>query len=188
MSLVSWLGVSACGSAPIKAVERVDIPRYVGDWYVLAHIPTSIEKSAWNAVESYRLKDGTQDVIEVTFRFRSGAFDAPLETLHATGYVDAKEPSRWGMNFYWWQGPIRFEYVIVDLDADYREVVIGRSARDYVWVMARTPVISDSHWTRLNEAVRKAGYDPAKLRRIPQRWDAAPDISPTERGGPIKKS
>lgn len=160
---------------------NIDVPRYMGDWYVLGHIPTSGEKEAWNGVESYRLRAGTTDVVETTFSFRRGAFDGPLETMHATGHVSERETGRWGMHFYWWQGPFRFEYVVADVDGDYNEVVIGRSARDYVWVMARTPTIPDSSWARLIRVVQNAGYDSSKLRRVPQRWNAEPDISPRER-------
>ena len=173
--------MSACGNVPLKAVEHVEIPRYMGDWYVLGHIPTSGEADAWNGVESYRLRPGSKDVVEVTFTFRHGAFDGPLETMHSTAHVNDDEPGRWGLHFYWWQGPFRFEYIIVDLDRDYQEVVIGRSARDYVWIMARTPTLPEATWSRLLEVVQKAGYEPAKLRRVPQRWDAEPDLSPNDR-------
>ena len=40
---------------PLQAVDHVDIDRFMGDWYVIANIPTSIEKGAHNAIESYRL-------------------------------------------------------------------------------------------------------------------------------------
>lgn len=182
--LLPWLAISGCGTVPMKAVANVDIPRYMGDWYVLGHIPTSEEKDAWNAVESYRLRAGTKDVVETTFTFRRGAFDGPLETMHATGYVSERETGRWGMHFYWWQGPFRFEYIVADLDSDYNEVVIGRSARDYVWIMARTPVIPESNWARLIRVIQKAGYDSSKLRHVPQRWSAEPDVSPSERHTP----
>ena len=50
---------------PIHTVDSVDLERFMGDWYVIANIPTFIEKNAYNAVESYRLaEDGT---IETTF-------------------------------------------------------------------------------------------------------------------------
>ena len=47
-------------SNTIKTVESVNLDRFMGEWYVIAHIPTFIEKNAFNAVESYELnKDGT---------------------------------------------------------------------------------------------------------------------------------
>lgn len=153
----------------MHTAANVELPRFMGDWYVLAHIPTSEEKDAWNAVESYRLRDGTNDVVDVTFTFRQGAFDGPLVKMRPTGHV-SEDPAVWGMKFYWWQGPFRFEYLVVDLDPSYQVTVIGRSARDYVWVMARSPTLPESEWARVTEVVRTAGYDPARLRRVPQRW------------------
>ena len=173
--------LSACATAPMKIADHVDIPRFMGDWYVLAHIPASAEKDAWNAVESYRLEDGKTDVVETTFTFREGSFDGPLEILRPTGHVKEGTGAEWGMKFYWWQGPFRLEYLVVHVDPEYRETVIGRSARDYVWVMARTPTVTEADWARLTGIVKDAGYDPAKLRKVPQRWGEKPDVSPSER-------
>ena len=72
--------MSGCGAKlpPLKTVAVVDIQRFMGDWYVIANIPTWIEKGAYNPVESYRLdKDGT---IATTFAFRKGAFDGPQKS------------------------------------------------------------------------------------------------------------
>ena len=185
-SALALLALSACASVPMKTAPNVDIPRFMGDWYVLAHIPAPAEKDAWNGVESYKLEAGTKDVVETTFSFRPGSFDAPLETMRPTGYVSEADPAVWGMKFYWWQGPFRFEYLVIHVDPEYRETVIGRSARDYVWVMARTPTIPDADWERLTAIVKEAGYDPAKLRRVPQRWGEKPDVSLDERYPPEK--
>ena len=39
----------------LETVDYVDLKRFMGDWYVIANIPTFIEKGAVNAVESYEL-------------------------------------------------------------------------------------------------------------------------------------
>ena len=45
---------------PIQTVGSVDLKRFMGDWYVIASIPTFIETDAYNAVESYKTAaDGT---------------------------------------------------------------------------------------------------------------------------------
>jgi len=174
--------LTGCASLPpIAPVEQVDVPRFMGDWYVLAHIPAAQETNAWNGVESYRLRPGTTDVVETTFVFREGAFDGPLVRLQPTGYVERTGGGRWGMKFFWWQGPIRFEYLVAWLDAEYSRTVIARSARDYVWIMARTHAVPEAEWTALVEVVKGLGYDTAKLRRVPQRWGTPPDLTPAER-------
>jgi apolipoprotein D and lipocalin family protein len=137
----------------------------MGDWFVIAAIPTFIEKNAYNAIESYRLAaDGT---VETTFTFRDGSFDGPLKRYTPRGFVNDSSGAVWGMQFIW---PIRAEYRVAYLDPQYRHTIIARTARDYVWVMARTPSVSDEVYRTLVEKVGAIGYDPILLRRVPQRW------------------
>jgi len=161
------LMLSACSSTPaIPVAEKVDLERFMGDWYVIANIPTSPEKGAHNAVESYRLdQDGS---IATTFTFREGAFDGPEKVMRPRGFVRDRESNAvWGMQFVW---PIRAEYLIAHVDEDYSETIIARSRRDYVWVMARTPQIPAADFERLRQQVADLGYDVDKLQKVPQRW------------------
>ena len=113
---------------PIHTVNYVDLRRFMGDWYVIANIPTFIETDAFNAIESYRLdKDGT---IATTFRFNKGSLDGPLKEYHPRGFIrDTQTNAVWGMQFIW---PFKAEYRIVYLNEDYSVTVIGRTKRDYV--------------------------------------------------------
>lgn len=158
--------VSACASrAPtIPPVPSVDLPRFMGDWYVIAHIPSRPEREAYDAIESYRLDaDGR---IRTTFTFRRGSFDAPLETMEPVGTVVAGTGNAvWGMQFVW---PIKAEYVIVDVAPDYSRTIIGRSKRDYVWLMARTPRLPQPELEAAIARIQALGYDTSKLRMVPQ--------------------
>ena len=149
--------------APLPTVADVDLPRFMGDWYVIAAIPTFLEKDAYNALESYRLEaDGT---IATTFSFRKGSFSGPSKTMKPRGWVRDTTNAVWGMQFLW---PIKAEYLIAYINDDYTETIIARSARDYVWIMARTPVLAPIEYQRLVAMVEKLGYDRAKLRPVPQ--------------------
>ena len=160
--------VSGCGASlpPLKTVDRVDIPRFMGDWYVIANIPTWIEEGAHNAVESYRLDtDGT---IATTFTFRKGGFDGPVKRYEPRGFIlDTTSNATWGMRFVW---PFKAEYLVIYLDAEYRHTVIGRSKRDYVWIMARTPDMPEAEYQRIVDWLTAIGYDTRRLQRVPQRW------------------
>jgi len=153
-----------CQSAkPIYTVKNVDLERFMGDWYVIASIPTFIEKDAYNAVESYRLdSDGT---ILTTFRFNKGSLDGPLKEYTPRGFVkDTDSNAVWGMQFIW---PIKAEYRIIYLTDDYRHTVIGRSKRDYVWIMARTPVIPEADYQDILAFIERQGYQLEGLRKVP---------------------
>lgn len=82
---VVLLVLAACSSPPpIHTATAVDLERFMGDWYVIANIPTFIETNAYNAMESYRLAgDGT---VATTFSFREGGFEGARKTYHPTGY------------------------------------------------------------------------------------------------------
>ena len=127
----------------------------MGDWYVIANIPTFIEKDAYNAIESYRLDD--DGTVATTFRFNKGSLDGPLKEYHPRGFIkDKKSNAVWGMQFIW---PFKAEYRIIFLSEDYSRTVIGRSKRDYVWIMAREPKISDEEYASITKFLQEQGYD-----------------------------
>ncbi len=165
LGATAMFAFNANGKNPIPPVENVDLPRFMGDWYVIANIPTFLERESYDAVESYAVrKDGK---IQTTFRQRKGSFDAPIDTMRPVGTVRAGTNSAiWGMQFVW---PIKAEYVVVFLNNDYTQTIIGRTARDYVWIMARTPQIIEADYAAHVERLHALGYDTSKLRRIPQR-------------------
>lgn len=162
-------GCQSPSHPPIALAGPVDLPRFMGDWYVIASIPTFLERGAHNAVESYRLDaDGS---IATTFTFRAGGFDGELKRYTPRGFVlDRQSNAVWGMQFVW---PIKADFRIVYLTPDYGQTVIGREARDHVWIMARTPGIAESDYRRILAFLAGQGYDVSRVRKVPQRWETA---------------
>jgi apolipoprotein D and lipocalin family protein len=161
-------GCQSSTLSPIATVRTVDLQRFMGDWYVIANIPTWIERGAHNAIESYRLNpDGT---IATTFTFRQDGFDGELKRYEPKGFViDRKSNAVWGMQFVW---PIKADYRIVYLAPDYSQTVIGREKRDYLWIMARTPTIPEADFTNIVSFLSRQGYDVDRIQRVPQRWES----------------
>lgn len=150
----------------LPTVPKVEIDRFMGEWYVIGVIPTFLERGAHNAVEKYeRNADGT---IATTFTFRKGGFDGPRKEYHPKGFVrDDPSNAVWGMQFVW---PIKAEYLIVHLDDDYTTTVVARTKRDHAWIMSRTPTMPEGEYQRLVKQLAEWGYDPARIERVPQRW------------------
>lgn len=136
----------------------------MGDWYVIASIPTFIERDAYNAIESYA-RAGEKE-IATTFRFNKGSFNGPLKVYRPTGYV-SDDPSNaiWGMQFIW---PVKADYRVMYINDAYTQTVIGRNQRDYVWIMARTPAIPEADYSTLGSLIADQGYDISRLVRVPQ--------------------
>jgi apolipoprotein D and lipocalin family protein len=164
--LLALAGCTTVEERPMETVSNVDLARFMGDWYVIANIPTFVERGAYNAMESYALDpDGT---VATTFRYRKDGFDGPEKVYRPRGYViPGTGNARWGMQFLW---PFKGDFRIVWLEPDYSLTVIGRAKRDYFWIMAREPQINDAKYLEILEFLRGIGYDPGQVQRVPQRW------------------
>ena len=151
----------------MKTVDYVDIERFMGPWYVIANIPTFLEKGAHNAVETYRLND--DGTIGTHFVFNKDGFDGKAKEYNPKAFIlDNETNALWGMRFVW---PIKADYRIVYVDDDYSQTIIGRNKRDYAWIMARTPTISREDFFERVKLLREQGYDTEKLKVVPQRWE-----------------
>jgi apolipoprotein D and lipocalin family protein len=164
-----WLaGCAENKMKEIPLVKQVDIAKFMGNWYVIAAIPTTIETQSYNAIENYRLND--DGTIATTFTFYKGAFDGLFKTYQPKGFIKPDSGNAlWGMQFIW---PIKAEYRIAFLDPQYQRTIIARNARDYVWIMARSPQISDTEYKEMTDLIASYDYDISKLRKVPQQWPA----------------
>lgn len=164
--IITFFILAGCATArpPLKTVERMDINKYMGKWYVIACIPVFIENKAYNEVEEYNLlPDGS---INTVLTFNNGGFHGPRKRYNPRGFVtDNINHSTWKMQFIW---PLKAEYLITYLSDDYSQTIVSRSKRDFVWIMSRTPQIPKSDYERLIKEIRTQGYNLKNLRQVPQ--------------------
>ncbi len=150
----------------LKMVDYVDIPRYMGDWYVIAVIPNIIEKNAVNSIESYSLNpDGT---IAVEYAYRKGSPQGKAKVMHPKGKIyNTKTNSEWRMRVFW---PFWAKFMIIDLAQDYRYTVVGVPSRKMLWIMSRTPQMTETDYSAVIKKLEKQDYDVKKIKKIPQIW------------------
>jgi apolipoprotein D and lipocalin family protein len=157
--------ISGCSmnSVNLKTVDQVNINEFMGSWYVIAHIPTFIEKEAHNAIESYELNnDGT---IATTFTFNKGSLEGQKKTYNPKGFiVEGTNNAQWDMQFIW---PIKSQYKITYLDNNYNTTVIARDALDYVWIMSRSKELDKPDLNKIIDHIKALGYNIDLLRMVP---------------------
>ncbi len=111
---------------PMQTVPHVDLPRYMGDWYVIANIPYFAEKDCVDSIESYALRpDGK---IDNWFTCRKKSFDAPMKRK-ATAVATVKDTATnatWSVGFF---KVISVKYLILVINgwrwATRREIMDG---------------------------------------------------------------
>jgi len=150
---------------PMQTVANVDIPRYMGDWYVIAHLPIFLEKGKVGTIDRYVLRpDGK---IDNAFLFRKGSLDAPLQDWKAIAWVhDKNTKAEWRVRFIW---PFSAKYLVIDLDKNYQWAVVGHPKRKLGWVLSRTPTMDDETYEHTLKSLAAQGYDTAKFVKVPQK-------------------
>lgn len=159
---------------PLKTVASCSTEKFMGTWFVIGVKPTVFETTCSNAVEKYTfVGDSKSYDIDIDFQYNNyDPITSPLKALPQKGWVqgnDKKNSSEWKVSPF---GPIRMPYLIIELDdANYDYCVIGYPSRNYCWIMARTPVMSDDTYNMLTDRlVKDHQYDLKGLRKVPQKW------------------
>jgi apolipoprotein D and lipocalin family protein len=169
LSLLGLALLAGCVSGgpklpPLKTVDYVDLPRFMGDWWVIGHIPYFLERDTYDSKDTYRARaDGRMDNI---FSYRKGGFDGPEKVMNGLAWVvDKKSNAEWRVQFLW---PISLPYYVIYLDPAYRFMAVGHPSRGYGWIMARDKQMSATDYAAVLESMAAQGYDKAMFRKVPQ--------------------
>ncbi len=163
--LLILLLLSGC-SKDFNTVDRVELDRFMGDWYVIAILPNPIEKNAVNGIESYALNDDGS--IAVTYKYRKGTPDGKEKVLRPKGKVYNKvSNAEWRIQLF---KPFWSKYLIVYLDEDYLYTAIGVPSRKFLWIMSRTPSVPQDAYNVIIDKLKAEGYNTNKIIQMPQKW------------------
>jgi apolipoprotein D and lipocalin family protein len=152
--------------APIRTVESLDLPRFMGLWYVIGYTPILVDHGAHNAVEHYYL--GDRGRIETTYQFRKGSVDGPLKTYTPLGRVhDTRSNAEWRMQFIW---PFQAPYLVFYVSEDYGTTVIVHPNRKYAWIMNRSPEMDADLYDSLTGLLAMEGFDLSRILQVQHDW------------------
>lgn len=146
----------------IPTVCNVDLNRYLGTWYEIARLPHSFEEGLGNVTASYNLRsDGN---IEVT---NTGYKNGEKKEVKGVAFVPSQNcTGRLLVSFFWF---FKSEYKIILLDdVNYSYAVVTSSSRDYLWILNRDPIISDSLYEELVSFALSKGFDVQRLIKVKQ--------------------
>lgn len=163
--LLAMIFLSSCKETKMKTVEKVDINRFMGDWYVIAIIPNFIEKNAMNGIESYELLDDNR--VKIDYRFTNKKTGKKKHLQPKAWIYDKKSFAEWRVQFVW---PIKFPYLIIDLADDYSDTVIGVPNKKFVWIMSREPEMKSQRYDEIIKNLNEIGYDISKIKKMKQEW------------------
>jgi len=159
--LATVLLLTSCKTTEeLQTVDYVDLERYQGKWYEITKIPNRFEKNLIYVTANYTLKEnGKIKVLNDGYNTKKGKYEK------AVGEAKVNGPGKLGVSFF---KPFYGDYYIMELDEDYQWVLVGSPSRDYLWILARTPQISEELITELSKKAENAGFDISRLERMEQ--------------------
>ena len=157
IAAIAAVAVAGCAST-LKVdnapVEALDLSRYLGEWYEIARFDHSFERGVEQAKANYTQNaDGTIKVVN------SGIKDGKPKTAIGKGKT-TDTPGLLRVSFF---GPFYADYRVMLIDKDYTYALVGSGDADYLWILSRTPGLSETAKSELLSEAKRRGYDTGKF-------------------------
>jgi apolipoprotein D and lipocalin family protein len=148
----------------LRTVSHVDLPRYMGRWYVISHVPNFLERGKVATSDNYTLlADGT---LRNVFKFREESFAAPEKEWSGPGWVtNPTTNASWKVRLFW---PFKVGYLILELDPNYGWAVASSGTGSLFWVLSRTRTLDHTTYADILERLRRRRLDASRLELVPQ--------------------
>jgi len=171
------LAATAQPAPPLQALPAIDVAAYMGTWYQVAWIPNRFQKQCVSdTAATYRdLGDGRVEVLN-RCKQADGSIDSVLGIARPPAGVARIEggrllPARLEVSFLpaWlrWTGIGWGAYWVVDLAPDGRYAIVSDASREYLWVLARQPVLTPADDAAVTIRLRALGFDLARVQAHP---------------------
>ncbi|MBI3430954.1 MAG: lipocalin family protein [Hydrogenophilales bacterium] len=156
--------LAACTSThpPLATVQAVDLDRYYGTWYEIARLPNRFQAQCVSDTQATYRPDGKAVAVLNQCRTANGK----LEQAHGVAKVVAgSQGAKLRVSFF---RPFYGDYWILELDPDYRWVLVGEPSRKYAWILARSPRFDEPTLEALLTRAAALGFDRQAFIRTPQ--------------------
>lgn len=159
--LCALLGLGSCRSGSSSGtdnhtVQALDLRRFMGTWHEIARYDHRFEKGMTRVTATYTLLENGR-IRVLNAGYKDGKYK---EITGKAKQPDANDPGKLKVSFFLW---FYADYYVLDIDPDYRYVLIGSSSDKYLWIMSREETLPDEVLQKLLGELRKRGYDTDKL-------------------------
>ncbi len=157
--LAVW--ISGCVSIPqnIAPVDGFELNKYLGKWYEIARLDHSFERGLDNVTAEYFLRDdGGVRVIN------KGFSETENKWKEAEGKAYSVRDPQEGYLKVSFFGPFYGAYIVFELDKEaYQYTFVTSYDKSYLWLLARTPTVSNALLDRFVQKAAELGFETDKL-------------------------
>jgi apolipoprotein D and lipocalin family protein len=153
------------GSSGLKTIAALDVPRYMGTWYEIAKFPNWFQRKCVGGTKAeYNLKSDSLVQVTNSCRLVDGE---RIEAIGAARQIGSATSPKLEVRFApSWLSILPFvwgDYWVIDIDDKYQLVAVSEPKKEYLWILARTPMIAPDNYKQLLARLEKMGFDLQKL-------------------------
>lgn len=158
--IVACYLLSGCLTVPdrIEPVDNFELNRYLGKWYEIARLDHSFERGLEAVSAEYSLRD--DGGIRVVNLGRNTDTQTNQEAEGRAYFVEQPNLGYLKVSFF---GPFFGSYVIFELDENYQHAFIAGNTTNYLWLLARTPEVSQELVNQFISRATQLGFDTTQL-------------------------
>ncbi len=139
----------------VVPVKNLNISRYLGKWYEIARLDHSFERGLSNVTAEYELR--SDDGINVINRGFLAEEDKWKVAEGKAYFVGSRDEGHLKVSFF---GPFYGSYIIFDLDQEnYQYAFVSGYNTSYLWLLSRTPTVSEDVKERFVKKSKELGFD-----------------------------
>lgn len=143
----------------VTPVSNFELDRYLGRWYEVARLDHSFERNLEAVSAEYALRDdGGIKVINSGRNIDSGQIQQAEGRAY---FVEDPSIGHLKVSFF---GPFFGSYVIFELDQeDYQYAFVAGNTTDYLWLLSRSPKVSEELLEKFKSRAVELGFDLQEL-------------------------
>ena len=142
-------------------VDSVDLKKYAGTWYEIGRLPMYFQRNCASDVTATYVEKTDGSGIKVINQCK--AQDGSGITAEGLAKPADSTGSKLKVTFLpsWirWLPVGRADYWILAHDADYKTALVGTPDKDYLWLLARSPNVSQETYAKYRQIAQQQGYD-----------------------------
>jgi len=157
--------LAGCTSLPkgVQPIDDFELDRYLGTWHEIARLDHRFERGLSRVTANYSLRDGGGvTVLNRGFSSSSGKF---TEAIGKAYYVGKASTGHLKVSFF---GPFYGSYVIFNLDPQYQHAFVSGYNKKYLWLLSRTPAVSEAVVNQFKSEAERLGFDVSELIMVDQ--------------------
>lgn len=144
-----------------STVEKVDLGKYAGKWYDIAHLPARFLKNCECITAEYEI--GNKNTVKVINNCRKTDSGKNSSITGKVFIVKNSHNAKLKVQFFW---PFKGDYWIFELDEDYQYAAVGSPSGKYLWILSRTPSLSEDIYLDLLEKLKNRGFEVDRLEMV----------------------